>query len=395
MKVLFAHDHIFYRFENSHYSNGGLSGDVLSRYTQVFEHLLIISRQIEINEFNEKLTYSSIDNTEFIAVPNFKSLRSLNNYLTARKIIEEAVLKCDCLIARLPSSIGKIAIKYAKEFNKPYLIEVVGCAWDANINHGSILGKIIAPYEFFTNRSFIAEAKYTIYITKEFLQRRYPSKGTSVICPNVNIEIVDSDIIDKRINKIKTPSKIIKFGLIGSLDVDYKGHKTVIKALASIKNKLPEFKIEFLGKGNPDRWRNMIEELGMENQVDFVGSLPNGKEVYTWMDSIDIILQPSIAEAQGRSIIEAMSRGCPIISSRVGGIPELIDSECLITPGDHKDLALKIISMIQNKELQMRHAKRNFQEARQYSKIKIEDIRMGFLLRFKNAINNNHGTVNV
>jgi len=391
MNALFAHDHIFYRFENLYYSNGGLSGDVLSRYTQVFEHLSIVSRQMVINEFNEKLTYSSIDNTEFIHIPNFKSLRSLNNYKAAQKIIKESVFKCDCLIARLPSAIGEIAIKYAKQFNKPYLIEVVGCAWDANINHGSVFGKILAPYEFLTNRSYIKESKYTIYITKEFLQRRYPTNGLSVVCPNVHIGNVDSEIFNKRINKINYPSKILKFGLIGSLDVDYKGHKTVIKALASIKDKIPKFKIEFLGKGDPSRWLSLIKELDLEENVDFIGSLPSGKEVFTWMDSIDIALQPSSAEAQGRSIIEAMSRGCPMISSRVGGIPELIDDEWLVAPGDHKDLALKIRSMIQDKELQINQAKRNFQEAKQYSKTKIEDTRRSFLLEFKNKINDNYG----
>lgn len=85
------------------------------------------------------------------------------------------------------------------------------------------------------------------------------------------------------------------------------------------------FRIEFLGEGNPDRWIKLAKEHGIYENTKFLGTLPSGDAVFKWMDNLDVYLQPSSAEAQGRAIIEAMSRGCPVIASRVGRIPELID----------------------------------------------------------------------
>lgn len=386
MNVVFAHDHIFYKYSNIYYSNGGLSYDVLARYLEVFDEIKAISRQKEINEEDDRLTIASGNNIQFVNVPNFKSIRTLSQIFIAQQIVKKTVKDSDYIIARLPSSIGKLAIKYAKEFNKPYLVEVVGCAWDANVNYGSLSGKIIAPFEYYTNKSYIKNSEFTIYITKDFLQQRYPTTGKTEVCPNVNIESVKPIILSQRLKKIKEKNNEIKFGLIGSLDVDYKGHDTVIKALGLIKKELPKFKVEFLGKGNQKRWIGLIEANGLLENVDFIGTLPSGNKVYEWMDGIDIILQPSYAEAQGRSIIEAMSRGCPIISSRVGGIVELIDSSWLIKAGDYKDLSRKIKLMITEPQNQIYQSERNFNEAVQYYKKNIDRRRKKFLELFQEEV---------
>lgn len=393
MNVVFAHDHVFYKYLNTYYSNGGLSYEVLSRYLEVFDELEVISRQKEIDIEDYKLTIASGNNVQFINVPNFKSIRTLSQFSIAKQIVKKTVKDTDCIIARLPSLIGKLAIKYAKEFQKPYLVEVVGCAWDANINYGSISGKIIAPFEYYTNKNCIRNSDFTIYITKEFLQKRYPTIGKIEVCPNVNIESVDPFVLTKRLKKTNQKSNEIKFGLIGSLDVDYKGHDTVIKALGLIKEEIPNFKVEFLGKGNQKRWMRLIESNGLVNNVEFVGTLPSGEKVYEWMDEIDIILQPSYAEAQGRSIIEAMSRGCPIISSKVGGIVELIDDSWLIKAGDYEGLSQKIKLMITEPQNQIEQSKRNFDEAAQYYKKNIDKKRKLFLELFKEEVKRMDGNI--
>jgi len=388
MKVLFAHDHVFYKFKDEYFSNGGLSGQVLSRYTQVFEELLIVSRQVILEELNDKLTFSSIENTTFVGVPNFKTLQGLRDIKMAEKIISKTVIECDCLIARLPSEIGNIAIKYAKRLNKPYLVEVVGCAWDGSWNHGSVIGKALAPVSYFRNRRNIRKSRYTSYITKEFLQSRYSSYGDTCILPNVDIKKVEDEVIVNRLEKIENMSRKseIVFGLVGSLDVDYKGHKTVIKAFSLIKDKIPEFRIEFLGKGNAERWIKLAKEYGVSENTNFIGTLPSGEAVYRWMDRIDISLQPSSAEAQGRCIIEAMSRGCPVIASKVGGIVELIDHNWLISSGDYVELSNKILKLIEDKEVLKQQAIKNFGEAKHYYKQNIDNKRKLFFEEFKEYV---------
>lgn len=382
MKVVFAHDHQFYKIDDQFYSTGGLSREVLNRYTKNFKNLTILSRQRDLQETNVNLTLSSDDNIKFIKVPNINGKNYFKYYREANKIIENTIKDSDYLIARLPSTNGKLAIKFAKKNNIPYIIEVVGCSWDAYLNHGTFLGKLIAPYEYFEQKRLIRQASHVIYITKIFLQKRYPTIGKTEICPNVNIKPVQKNVLQNRLNSINNQQKL-KIGLVGSLDVDYKGHEMLLRALHLIKNQINYFEVNFLGGGNPERWKKLISDLNLNDNVAFIGTLPNGKKVFEWMDQMSIMVQPSSAEAQGRSIIEAMSRGCPIVSTKVGGIVELIDEDYLVESGDYKELAKKIISILDKKNMRAQ-AIRNFDESTEYYKDKIELKREKFFLDFIN-----------
>src|SRR5690606_26550629 len=149
-----------------YYSNGSFPQSVLLRYSKIFEEVNFISRQRTTNKKIDRMSLASTERVKFIEVPNFKSIRTLYKIFEAKKIIEKEVTKADCLIARLPSSIGTLAINYAIKHNKPYLVEVVGCSWDALWNYGNMQGKIMAPFAFLKTRKLIKNSKYTLYITK-------------------------------------------------------------------------------------------------------------------------------------------------------------------------------------------------------------------------------------
>ena len=387
MKALFSHDHMFFKYNDIFYSNGGLSYTVLKRYIDVFENITVISRQLCCEKSNQirGLTLASGEGVDFVAVPNFKSLKKITLYKKAIQIIENEVKNSDIIIARVPSSISYLVIRSAIKYNKPYLVEVVGCAWDANKNHGSLVGKFLAPYSYLKMRSIIKNAPYVIYITKEFLQKRYPNENITTVCPNVKIEEVSIDVLENRLEKIRNPDteEKIKLGLIGSLDVNYKGHDTVILDIKRLKEMGFDVKVEFVGKGDNTRWVNLAKLSGVEDNIIFKGSLPSGSAIYSWIDSLDMMVQPSYAEAQGRSIIEGMSRGCPIIATRVGGIVELINHDLLIKAGDYDDLAEKIKKLIQNRVEMEKSSIENFNEAKQYYNNNIEAVRYSFLTKYK------------
>ena len=48
-------------------------------------------------------------------------------------------------------------------------------------------------------------------------------------------------------------------------------------------------------------------------------------KVFEWLDTIDLYVQPSLTEGMPRAAIEAMSRGCPVVVSDVGGLKNLVD----------------------------------------------------------------------
>lgn len=388
MKLLYAHDHKFYRYKNNYYSNGNFSKEVLLRYTKVFEEVKFVSRQIKVNEKPDKMTLANTENVEFVKIPDFKSLRKYYKIKEAKRIIQNEVLCADCVIARLPSYIGTIAIKYAEKYNIPYLIEVVGCAWDALWYH-SLLTKFMAPFRYFQMKNLVKNSKYVVYVTNKFLQKRYPTKGESVNCSNVALEEFDVNVLLKRLNKIdnmKKNEKII-LGTTAAVDVRYKSQQYVIKALGKLKKQgIENYEYQLVGGGDQTYLKSIAKKYNVSEQVKFIGVMPHNK-VYEWLDNIDIYLQPSRVEGLPRALIEAMSRGLPAIGSKAGGIPELLESQFIFSIG--RKAPDKICSILQgfNKNIMREQAKRNYFESKKYDKENIEMRRKEFFNKFKSNVN--------
>ena len=122
-----------------------------------------------------------------------------------------------------------------------------------------------------------------------------------------------------------------------------KGIDDAIKALSIAKSQLPPFEFHVLGGGDKRYFYKLAVQKGLKEEVKFDGTLPSGKPVFDWLDQLDLYIQPSKQEGLPRALIEALSRGLPAIGSSVGGIPELLDEECIIKRGDINSLGKKIV----------------------------------------------------
>lgn len=104
---------------------------------------------------------------------------------------------------------------------------------------------------------------------------------------------------------------------------------------------------------NDGRYRQTMEDLARELRVDvrFVGFQ---KRVDRWLTAADFALVPSHAEPLGNATLEAMAHGRPVIGSRVGGIPEMIDHEAsglLVEPRAPDQLAAAMQRMLRDESL--------------------------------------------
>lgn len=387
MKAAFFHDTKLSKGEDGRYYSPSFSYKLWQRYLEVFDELIICTRESnEIISNYERYGLSSGENVEFKLNKRYKN--PVQFFIDRRKIrkpIKEVVREADCCIVRLPSIIGILAVKECIKQNKPWAVEVVACCWDSLWNYGNIKGKILAPIMYLLNRYYIKNTKYSIYVSKDFLPKRYPCKGIVANVSDVNIESVDEKVLYKKLERINTlnDKMTINLGLIGSLDVDYKGHKTAILAVKEMKERGYSIKLKCLGGGKKDRWVKLCEKIGIENDVEFCGTLPSGKPVLEWIDNIDVFIMPSLQEGLPRSMVEAMSRGCNVIGSRVGGIPELLDDNFIINPKDYNQLSNLVINLIEDKGKMLNQSKNNFSEARKYIKDELDKERLAFWNTFK------------
>ncbi|MBE0472135.1 MAG: glycosyltransferase [Methyloprofundus sp.] len=386
MNILFVHDHFFKLYGGDCYSSGGLPSSVWARYLSAFDSLSVVGRNGGMLSDKDKgYTISSLDSVSFHLLPDISNLKSLVfGNAEANKACRDLVAQHDAIIARLPSRLGSLFVKEAIKQKKPYAIEVVGCPWDAMWNYGNWKGKAFAPFAFLNLKRLISTAPYALYVTEHFLQGRYPCRsGKTTFCSNVEIPAVKDDVLSNRITKIESSGKPITFGLIGNYSSKYKGIDIAIRALALANNDLPDWEFQVLGSGDSTLYKQLAYELGIDDKVKFVGSLPSGQPVYDWLDSVDIYFQPSFQEGLPRALIEAMSRGCPSLATSIAGIPELLQSAELVKAGDYQALASKVVALAGDQGRLQSLAEQNFNKAKNYYKPVLDKRRTEFWRSFR------------
>lgn len=369
------------------YSGGTVTTAVWERYLTHFESLVAVGRSMGVAPRDKKLTNVSMENVKITLIPSMSGIQNiLLNSSNVRKVCRKVLQDTDYAIIRLPSITGLIACQEANKLDKPYMVEVVGCINDTLWHHGSLRGKIAAKPLSLLNRSAIKKAPFAIYVSEHFLQKKYPCNGETCGCSDVSINSFDESILKTRKERIKKMSsdKPIKFGLVGSLNVDYKGHQIAMRAFSLIKDKV-NFELHFLGGGNKQRWEQLANDLGIGNKVTFHGVLPSGQPVLNWMDELDLYLIPSLTEGLPRALVEAMSRGLPAIGANTGGIPELLDREKLHEPNNYRELANKMIEFATDKQKLLDSAERNFNYSKQYSSEILNSRRNEFFNKFKTS----------
>ena len=358
-----------------------INDKIINRYLEYVDKIYMLTRVRKIKKDEKR--YSKISNNEkieIISIPNCSSIKGiLFNTKKAKKIIEQYIEKVDIVFIGLPSILGNLAVSICNKKNKNYILEVLACPFDSLWNYGNIKGKIMAPIQYLVTRKKIKDAANVVYVSNEFLQNRYPNNKNNIGCSDVIIDNIDIKNLEKRIEKINKYDLSYEYniGLMGSLDLGYKGHDTAIRAVALLKDKY-KIKLHFLGKGNPEKWKKQIKKYNLEHNVIFDGTLPAGEPVLNWMDEMDIFLIPSLQEGLPRGLVEAMSRACPAIGVKTGGIPELISKQYIAEKKDFKKIAKMIEQMIVKKENMIEQAQYNFNKSLNYEKEKLYKKRKEF-----------------
>lgn len=137
---------------------------------------------------------------------------------------------------------------------------------------------------------------------------------------------------------------------------------------------------QLIGVGDKTYLQNIANKYKVLDCVKILGGKPHD-EVFEWLDSIDIYIQPSFQEGLCRALVEAMSRACPIICSNVGGNKELANKELLFKKGNVNDI-VKTINKIIDKNLQRQEVVRSFEKAKEYKKEILDKKRNDFYLEF-------------
>lgn len=144
--------------------------------------------------------------------------------------------------------------------------------------------------------------------------------------------------------------------IIGSVGILHpsKGQNILIRAVARLAGKIPQLKLLLIGEvfhRDAQDYQTVLEklaaELGISGSVVFTGFRA---DVLEWIAGLDLFVHPAvIADAFPGVLIEAAALGKPIVATRVGGVPEIVEHEhsaLLVGPGEVDSLATAMLSLL-------------------------------------------------
>lgn len=387
MKLLYISTFLFYIEGDRKYGLPANADSFFEKYLDIFSEVRVLGDPIK--KYLDKTSLVEMIDPR-ISVRILKPNQSPADFLNdneIRNVLDEEIKKAEAILIKPTTRKGMMAEKIAKKYNKPYMIEMTGDIHNALSRQENILKKIYAPVLFRQIKWNMRDCKFGLYVSQEYLQRKYPVRGLMCGCSDVNIPETDENILKRRFEKIDhlDINDRVDIALIGFYQGVMKGVDTAIRALSKIPN---TFHLHILGNGteeNRSKWYLYGEERGVDrNRIHFPKPLPSSVAVMEWLDEMDFFVLPTLSEGLPRCMVEALSRGVICFASDVCTLPELLEEECLHSVGDDGKLAELILSSSKDKEKMKRYAERNFNKAKEFQFDKLRIKRNDFLLKFRN-----------
>jgi glycosyltransferase involved in cell wall biosynthesis len=187
--------------------------------------------------------------------------------------------------------------------------------------------------------------------TREYMIREkgIPPARVVTIPTGVDLAVFDPGRVSGDLREeLGIPPHAPVFGTV-SVFRRLKGHQYLLEAAGEILRAAPEAKILLAGEGPQERnIRNKIEELGIGKSVFLSGFREDIPRV---LNTMDVFVFPSLQEALGTAILEALAMRKAVVASRVGGIPEIIEdgnTGFLVDPESPAAIAERVIPLLKN-----------------------------------------------
>ena len=138
------------------------------------------------------------------------------------------------------------------------------------------------------------------------------------------------------------PASARVVGFLGRLSPE-KGPEVFLRAALLAQSTLADTHFVFVGEGPlAATLRESIERFKLGSRVHLAGLR---RDVAAVLNDIDVLVSSSHAEAMPLAVMEAMASGLPVVATRVGGVPDMIDhgeSGWLVAPDDFEEIALRL-----------------------------------------------------
>ena len=149
---------------------------------------------------------------------------------------------------------------------------------------------------------------------------------------------------------IGVPQEAMVAGIIARL-TEQKAHRVLFDAMAQ-QPSLRQLHLVVVGDGDlRESLKQRVASLGLQHRVQFVGAR---RDLGNILNAVDLFTMPSLWEGLPLSLVLAMGAGLPVVTTRVAGIPEVVQHDSnglLVTPGKSDELGHALTRLIEDASL--------------------------------------------
>lgn len=393
MKVLVATDaHILQTPDGRHWCKSIYGYSFWKRYLDVFDSVRIVARIKNVTCIEgDKLLVDGVG-IEVFGIPFYQGPKQLaENYLKIHNALREVDKGCDVAIMRMPSQTAQMTYEHLRK-GIPVVGEIVYDPSDSLNDRCSLFMRIIYKKISDNLKSFCMKANGVSYVTEYTIQNSYPSYA------RVNGE--SREHFETFYSSICLPSygftgardysncKSLKLVLSSvAMNSERKGEKVLIEVVKVARQRGYDVSATLIGDGTLRKsFEDYAKELGIAEYVRFTGLLASADEVRKVMLEHDVFVFPTKGEGLPRGILEAMAVGMPVLSTPVGGIPEVIKKKYLRQPTDVEGFANLVCDLLDNPLEMTRMSHKNFEKSLEYSDDILQHRRNMFYKKLKDLV---------
>jgi glycosyltransferase involved in cell wall biosynthesis len=217
------------------------------------------------------------------------------------------------------------------------------------------------------------------YVTKSALQAQFPPGPGRPAFSYTTLDLPGSCLVAGPRSLASFQKQEMILINVAMMQKHLKGQDLIIKAVSRLVKSGVRIKLWLVGDGDTrPEFEALAADLGVSDNVKFLGRVRAGAEVFALLDQADIFVLPSRQEGLPRVVIEAMARALPCFASALPGNYELLESRFLVGLDDDRDWAEKLRHAVSDPELLARASQANLSAAERYTVGRVQPIRNEF-----------------
>ncbi|OIO33467.1 MAG: hypothetical protein COZ49_03950 [Candidatus Yonathbacteria bacterium CG_4_10_14_3_um_filter_47_65] len=268
--------------------------------------------------------------------------------------------RADIIFAQDPVSVGFPAMVAAKILRKPLVLKVVGdYAWEQGVQRFGVVDQLD---EFSGARDHYSRQVWLLKNIERMVAESaraiiVPSRYLKKIVVRWKVEEEKIHVVYNAFEGVATPSAHIeersgKTIISAGRLVPWKGFAELIELMPEIRTACPDVRLKIVGDG-PDwaRLEALVKKHDLVDTVKLFGNLPQ-TSLYEHIAASDVFVLNTSYEGFSHQLLEVMALGVPIVTTNVGGNPELIvdrESGLLVEQGDTAALMNAILELLDTK----------------------------------------------